>query len=366
MIEKLFRKETKDVKPYVEGKSAEEVKREHGLERIEKLASNENQFGPSPKAMTAMAKELSFCNFYPESMPLELTKKLAKRLGVNTANIAVGSSGESVIRLINLAFINDEDEIIVTDPTFSIYESQAKLLGGKTIKVPFGDDEDFDIDGMLGAVTDKTKLMWLCSPNNPTGNIATQDMINKLVSNLPDHVVLIMDEAYYEYAAVFPDFPSNSTDLINNKDNIIILRTFSKVYGIAGLRIGYIVSSEPIVTMINTLKLTFEINRLAQVAASAALDDENYLHMVTSENKKALKILEDYFDTKGWDYYDSRANFIWVDTETDSKLLFEDLQKKGVIIRPGFLWGWDTWIRVSTGTPEQMEFFTEKMEEILG
>lgn len=366
MIEKLFRKELKNVQPYVQGKPAEEVQREYGLEKIEKLASNENQFGPSPMAVTAMEKELRSCNFYPESVPVELTKKLSKRLDVNAENIAIGSSGESLIRLINLTFIEEGDEVIVADPTFSPYESQAALMGGKTVKIPLKNDGSFDIDGMLNAVTNKTKLIWLCTPNNPTGNIADRSTIDKVVKSLPDHVVLILDEAYYEYAGAFSDYPKDTTGLLGKNDNIIILRTFSKVYGIAGLRIGYVISSAPIVNMINSLKLTFEINRLAQVAATAALDDDEYLDMITAENKDALGFLMNYFDDKGWDYIKSYANFIWVNTGADSKKLFEELQKKGVIIRPGFLWGWDTWIRVSTGRPEQMQFFKEKMEEILG
>lgn len=366
MIEKLFRKELKNVQPYVQGKPAEEVRREYGLDRIEKLASNENQFGPSPMAVKAMEKELRSCNFYPESVPVELAEKLSKRLGVDAANIAIGSSGESLIRLINLTFIEEGDEIIVADPTFSPYESQAALMGGKTVSIPLKDDGSFDIDGMLGAVNDKTKLIWLCTPNNPTGNIVDKSNIEKIVRELPEHVVLVLDEAYYEYASAFSDYPKDNTGLLAQNDSIIILRTFSKVYGIAGLRIGYVISSEPIVNMINSLKLTFEINRLAQVAANAALDDEEYLHMITSENKDALEYLMKYFDEKGWNYIKSYANFIWVDTGADSKQLFEDLQKKGIIIRPGFLWGWKNWIRISTGTREQMEFFKGKMEEILG
>lgn len=369
MIEKLFRKEIKSIKPYVQGKPAEEVKREYGLTRIEKLASNENQFGPSPKAIDAMNAELRNCNYYPESIPVELSEKLSKHLNVPKENIAIGSSGESLIRLINLCFIEEGDEVIMNDPSFSIYESQAALLGGTTTKIPFGENDTFDIDAMLNAITDKTKLIWLCTPNNPTGNIASQDQLDYLISKLPKHVVLVLDEAYYEYASAFDDFPKNNSDLISGKkkkENVIILRTFSKVYGIAGLRIGYIMAVSPVINMINSLKLTFEINRLAQVAASAALDDKNYLNMVITENKNALSYLEEYFKQKGWHYYPSHANFIWVNVETDSKQLFEDLQKKGVIIRPGFLWGWQNWIRLSTGTKEQMEFFVKAMEEILG
>lgn len=365
MITKLFRKELDDVKPYVQGKPAEEVQREYGLNRIEKLASNENQFGPSPKAIEAMRAELNNCNFYPESIPVEVRAKLATKFGVPEANIAVGSSGENLIRLINLAFIENGDEIIVNDPTFSIYENQAALLGGKTVRVPFNEDDSFDIDGMLDAVTDNTKLMWLCTPNNPTGNIATREQIDYLVSKLPDHVVLILDEAYYEYACAFDDYPKTDTDYLKENDNIIIIRTFSKVYGIAALRIGYLFASTPVVNIINSIKMTFEINRLAQVAASAALEDKEYLKMIVTENKKALEYLESYFKEKTWHYYPSHANFIWVDVKTDSKKLFEDLQRMGVIIRPGFLWGWDTWIRISTGTQKQMEFFKEVMEEIL-
>lgn len=364
MGKNIFRKELEQFRPYVQGKPIEAVAREFGLERIEKLASNENQFGPSQKAITAMKKELEQVHFYPESHPYELTEKLAKKLDVKPENLSLGNGGEGLIWTIAMTFLNEGDEVISPFPSFDIYSVSSTLMGANVIKIPLADD-GFDIDEMIEAITPKTKLIYLCTPNNPTGHIASQDEIERVVDALPDHAVLILDEAYYEFASKFDDFPKNSIDLLSRDKNIIILRTFSKVYGIAGVRVGYVITSPEIATKMNTVRQTFGVNRLAQAGAMGALDDDEYLDEVTTRNKEALEFLCSYFDSKGWDYFPSYTNFIWVNIEEDSKLVFEALQQLGVIVRPGYLWGWPTWMRLSTGTEDQMEFFTKMMDKVL-
>lgn len=365
MIEKLFRKKSKHIDTYSHGKSADDVKNEYGIENIIKLGSNENQFGPSPRVIAAMSAELKNCNTYPEVIPVELVSKISHQLNIPSKNIAIGNSGESLIRLISFAFIEDDDEVIVPTPSFFQYSGQAKLFGGNVKSVPLNNDGSYDIEGILNAINNRTKIIWICTPNNPTGSIITQKELDKLVTALPDHVVLVLDEAYYEYATAFDEYNKNESDCIGIKDNIIILRTFSKVHGIAGLRIGYILASEPIVAVINSLKMPFDVNHIANVAAMAALDDKVYFNMVIQENKKALERLSKFFDEKGLNYYQSYSNFIWVDVQLDSAIVFDELQKRGIIVRPGHTWGWDTWIRVSTGTKKQMELFTKMLEEVL-
>ena len=366
MTKSIFRNELSSFKPYVQGKPIEAVRREYGLDRIEKLASNENQFGPSPKAVEAIQNELSELIFYPESYPFELMKELASSLDVNQEQLVVGSGGEGLLWQIAMAFINEGDEIIVSDPTFDVYRISTSILGGVTVKVPLKGLR-FDIDAMLAAVNEKTKLLFLCSPNNPTGHIASQEEIDKLVKELPEDVVLVFDEAYYELAAISEDYPKDNIKVIENRPNTLVLRSFSKTYGLAGVRFGYIITSPEIAGKLALVGPSFKLNRLAIAAARGALADNEYRDWYANKNAEARKMLLDFYETKGWQSFPSYTNFIYTDTGLDSQWFFEELQKRGVIIRPGYLWGeqWRTWFRISTGTPEQMQFFIEKVKEIL-
>lgn len=364
MTESLFRKELAGFKTYVAGKPIEQVRREYGLEHIEKLASNENQYGPSPKAMEAIKAEVENINFYPEAFGYDLVNDIAEYLDVEPENIVIGNGGEGLIWVIAMTFLNAGDEIIVADPSFDIYKISGDLLGAKTIKVPFK-NKKFDFDSMVENINDHTKLIYVCSPNNPTGNIATREELEKFIQRIPNDVVLIMDEAYYEFAEDEPSYPSNNIELIGTRPNTIILRSFSKIYGIAGVRIGYLVTSAGLAVELNKVRQTLGVNRLAQVAARAALKDKEYKDFAVKENKKARDLLIEYFESRGFDHFDSYSNFVWADINADSQKVFEELQKKGVVIRPGSLWGWKNWIRVNTGTMEQMKLFKEKLDEVL-
>jgi histidinol-phosphate aminotransferase len=365
MSKQLYRKEIATFRPYVQGKPVEAVQREYGLERIEKLASNENQFGPSPKALEAIRAELNGLNFYPESHPFDLVNALAARLGVGNDQISIGAGGEGSLWQIAMTFLNEGDEIIVAEPTFDVYRISASLFGAAAVSAPLA-GQRYDIEGMLARLSPRTKIVYLCTPNNPTGHIASRQERDLLLSRLPEDVILVLDEAYYEFAAGSPEYPADSLSLIEARPNVIVVRTFSKIYGIAGLRIGYAVSCAETAGKLNMVRQTFAVNRMAQTAALAALGDLEYRDWIVRENAKALETLKACFDKNKWEYFPSFTNFIWVNTGLDSGRVFEELQKKGVIIRPGRLWGWDAWLRVSTGTEEQMRFFVEKMEEIRG
>jgi len=230
MSKELFRKELAMFKPYVPGKPIEEVKREFGLERIEKLASNENQLGPSPLAMEAIIKAVNEINFYPESTAYELKRELAENLGVMEENLVIGNGGEELLQIIAQTFINEGDEIVVASPSFGIYNTTVSLLGGVIYSVPFKNNK-YDFEGMIKKVNDKTKLLYVCTPNNPTGNIAAASELEYLFENLPEDVVVILDEAYYEFAVSNPDYP-DSIKRLNQRPNTVILRTFSKISGI--------------------------------------------------------------------------------------------------------------------------------------
>ncbi|GHU62629.1 histidinol-phosphate aminotransferase [Clostridia bacterium] len=366
MTKSLFRSELAAFKPYVQGKPIEAVRREYGLDRIEKLASNENQFGPSPLAVKAIEDELGELIFYPESYPFDLMNELAEYLDVPKENICVGSGGEGLLWQIAMTFINPGDEIIVSDPTFDVYRISTSLMGASTVQVPL-DGQRFDIGAMLAAVNERTKIVYLCSPNNPTGHIASSEEIDKLVSGLPDDVVLILDEAYYELAAIADDYPKHNERIPLTRPNTIVLRSHSKTYGLAGVRFGYIITSPDIASRVHMVGPTFKLNRLAIAAARGALRDTEYRDMYVRENAAARDALLAYYKTKGWTSFPSYSNFVWTDTGLDSQRFFEELQRRGVIIRPGFLWGekWKTYFRISTGTPEQMQYFIDKTENVL-
>ena len=366
MAKSIFRTELAAFRPYVQGKPIEAVRREYGLDRIEKLASNENQFGPSPKALEAIKEELPELIFYPESYPFDLMRELTEALGIRQEQLVVGSGGEGLLWQIAMTFINDGDEIVVADPTFDVYRISTSLLGGVTVKVPVKDMR-YDIDAMLVAVNEKTKLFFLCNPNNPTGHIAKQDEIDRIITGLPEDVVLVIDEAYYELASITPDYPRDNIAIIDKRPNTLVLRSFSKTYGLAGIRFGYIITSPEIAGKLSLVGPSFKLNRLAIAAARGALKDAGYRDWYAKENAVARDTLLDYYKTKDWSSFPSYSNFIFTDTKLDSKQFFEELQKRGVIIRPGYLWGeqWKTWFRISTGTPEQMQYFIDKTEEVL-
>jgi histidinol-phosphate aminotransferase len=363
----IFRNELAEFKPYVQGKPIEEVRREYGLDRIEKLASNENQFGPAPKALDAIRDELDELIFYPESYPFDLMNELAAALGVARDQLVLGAGGEGLLWQIALCFVNKGDEIIVADPTFDVYRIATSILGGVTVRIPLAGMR-YDIDAMLASVNERTKLFFLCNPNNPTGHIASRAEIDRIVRALPEDVILVVDEAYYELAAITDDYPRDSIRIIAERPNTLILRSFSKTYGIAGVRFGYAVTSPEIAARLGAVGPSFRVSRLAIAAARGALKDAEYRDWYAKENAAARKTLTDYYATKGWTCFPSYSNFVWTDTGLDSKWFFEELQKRGVIIRPGYLWGdrWKTYFRISTGRPEQMQYFIEKTEEILG
>lgn len=359
MSRSLFRKELAQFHPYVPGKPIEEVKREYGLTEIEKLASNENQLGPSPKAIEAVAKAIKELNFYPEATAIDLKKDLSAYLGVQPENLVIGNGGEELLSIIAQTFINEGDEVVVASPTFGIYSTTTSLLGARVVTVPFK-DKNYDIDGFLQAINDKTKLVYICNPNNPTGSIIAKEDMDKLFQNIPDDVVIILDEAYYEYAAENSEY-TDGLDYLNKRENTVLLRTFSKIYGIAGLRIGYLITSEKIASEMNKAKLTFNVNRLAQEAARGALKDVEHREKTLQNNRNSLKMMEKFFDQMGFDYFKSYANYIFVDVKKHSKTIFEGLMKEGIIVRPGYFWGWDNWIRVSSGTLEQTKKFTSTL-----
>jgi len=360
----IYRKELANLKVYVPGKPVEEVMKEYGLTEITKLASNENPLGPSPKAIEAIQKEASGIHIYPDGVAADLTGKLAEHWSVKPEQIMMGNGGEQVLFLIAQTFINEGDEAIMANPSFALYDITVTLMGGKPVVLPLTKDFKHDFKGFVNAVTDKTKLVYVCNPNNPTGNIMTKEEVNYLADNLPEHVVLVLDEAYFEYAVKNPDY-IDGLEILNRRPNTVILRTFSKVAGLAGLRVGYAISTPEIITEMKKIKGVFNSNRIAQKAAIASLDDQAHIDKTVDLNYQSLGRMKEFFVERGLTYVEPNTNFVFVNIGRDSRVVFEELMKRGVVIRPGFLWGFDDYLRVSTGTMEQTEKFITALGEIL-
>jgi histidinol-phosphate aminotransferase len=349
-IQKFVRKGNLDLKVYIPGKSIEEVQEELGLTEIAKLASNETPLGPSPKAVLAAKKELRNAHLYPEGRCTLLIREMSKKLGIEEEMITFSNGADNCILLIASAFINEGDEIVMGDPSFFVFQTVTKIMGGKPIFVKLK-NHIHDLNAMRERVGKNTKLVFVCNPNNPTGTIVKKAELDKFISQLPDFTILILDEAYFEFASD-KDYP-DGLDYIKQGYNVISLRTFSKIYGIAGLRIGYALGRPEFIAALNRVREPFPVSRVAQVAALAALDDEDYRERVLRNNEEGKAYLYNEFQKLDLPYAPSQTNFVFVDLKNDCERVFQDLLKKGIIIRPGNLWNYHTFVRISVGTMEQ-------------
>lgn len=360
----IFRKELAGLKEYVPGKPIEDVMREYGLKSIVKLASNENPLGPSKKAIQAIKEEAENIHIYPDGAAIELREKLAKKHNLKPEQILIGSGGEQILKLVAHTFVDQGDEVIFAAPSFALYDIMSTHIGAKCHSVPLTEDFKHDFDRFIELVNDRTKIVYVCNPNNPTGNIMTKDEVWDLARKLPDTCILMLDEAYFEYAIHDPNY-MDGLEVLAERPNTVILRTFSKVAGLAGLRVGYAFSSPEIITEMSKIKGVFNANRLAQVAAVASLDDEEHIEKTVKLNTDSLNRMKQYFNKNDMAYVESHTNFIFVDIHMSSKIAYVELQKRGVIIRPGFLWGFENYIRVSSGTIEQTNIFLKALDEVI-
>jgi histidinol-phosphate aminotransferase len=359
----ILREELKNIRGYIPGRSIEEVQEEYGLIEIVKLASNENPMPPSKKVLDAIQKAAMDINIYPDALGDALRKKISKKYGIEADNIVVGNGGMEVILAMAGTIISKGDEIIMPATTFPGFGLKSSLLGGTLVKVPLK-KYDFDLDKMLESITKKTKVIYICNPNNPTGKIIPKDKLKNFIEKVPKNIVVFIDEAYYYYGKKNSEY-LDSVELLENRKNLIILRSFSKSSGLAGLRVGFGFTNKKLAENFRKALGPFTVNKLAQAAAITALDDEEYLEKTVELNYISLGIMEAFFKENNLEYIESNANFIFVNVKRHSKEVFHELMKKGVIVRPGFQWGWDNWIRVSTGTEKQTHTFIEKLKEIL-
>jgi len=353
-----------DVKQYIPGKPIEEVQREVGLKTVIKLASNENCLGPSPKAVAAIKKNISKINRYPDASSFYLRKKLAKSLGVGEDNLIFGNGSDEIIGMAIRTFVDPGDEVVITKPTFLIYEISSQVQGAKIKFVPLAGDLRYDLMKMRGAVTDSTKMVFIANPDNPTGTYITKRELENFLLGLPERVIVFLDEAYFEFAAYDrKDYPRGTNYL--DRPNVIISRTFSKIYGLAGLRIGYAVANPKVIQYMERVRDPFNTSLLAQAAAEAALDDKVFLNKTLRHVAKEKEFLYYAFKKMGLEYAESATNFVVVDTGRDCKSIFNALLRKGVIVRDMKSWGFDTYIRVTVGTREENTKFVKALREVL-
>lgn len=350
--------------PYSPGKPIEEVRRELGLERIVKLASNENPLGPSPKALEAIAKAAQSLHLYPDGAAFELREAICNKFSVKPEQILLGNGSDELLLLLGLVFLGSaEDQIVVGNPSFSRYDATAELAAGQVVRIPLTSDYRHDLPAMLAAVNDKTKMVFVANPNNPTGTIVTRAEFEDFISRLPSHVVCVLDEAYYEFACSAPDYP-NGLDYLSRYPNIVALRTFSKAYGLAGIRIGYGFASAEVVDAVNRARAPFNTNALAQAAAVAALGDTEHLANSVKVNEQGRKQIEEALEAVGARPIRSYGNFVFADLGRSGREMFNLLLHKGVVTRPGDIFGCPSFLRISIGTQEEIAFFAEALRKV--
>lgn len=351
--------------PYSPGKPIAEVKRELGLERVVKLASNENPLGPSPKAVEALKKAAEEAHIYPDGSTHDFRRAVSEKFGVPYDCVIAGNGSDELIHLLGLIFLDSpEDEIVVGYPSFVRYDAAAHLANAKVIQVPLDAEYRHDLAAMAKAVTPNTKLLFIANPNNPTGTIVTKAEVDAFLRDLPPSVTVILDEAYYEFAAHEPDFPC-SVDYVLEGRNVVGLRTLSKTYGLAGIRMGYGFAPAQIADAINRAREPFNVNSLAQVAGIAALDDDGHVQRTVENNRRGLERLAGAFEAVGAKPCPSFANFVFADLGRPARPIFQALLERGIIVRPGDVLGAPTCLRVSVGTEEEIELFVEALNEIM-
>ena len=348
---------------YQPGRPIEEVARELGLERDEviKVASNENPLGPSPLAVEAMKTAVTQSHLYPDGNAFYLKNKLAAKLGVEPANLIFGNGSNEIIEFVSHALLGPGDEIVVSQYCFAIYPLVAMIMGAKVNAVP-AVEHGHDLPAMLEAITPATRIVWVANPNNPTGTMAKPTDVRTLVEQVPDDVLLVMDEAYYE----FLEEPVDLLPLVRSKEkpNLLLMRTFSKIYGLAGLRIGYGIGHPDFVSALEKVRQPFNTNSVAQAGAIAALDDDAHLTSTRSTNAEGLNFFEAVCTDQGIEFVPSYANFLMVRVG-DGQAVFEALQRQGVITRPMGGYGLPEWIRLSIGTPEENKRAAESLNAAL-
>ncbi|WP_417544587.1 histidinol-phosphate transaminase [Marinobacter sp.] len=350
--------------PYQPGKPISELARELGLNPADiiKLASNENPLGPSKKAIAAVQNALTDLCLYPDGNGFDLKQKLSERLGVGADQITLGNGSNDVLEVIARCFADTRSEVVFSQYAFAVYPIVTQAIGAKAVAVP-AKDWGHDLDAMAAAVTERTRLIFVANPNNPTGTVHDADTIEAFLGKIPEGVLVVLDEAYCEYMTGEKD--PDGVELLSRFPNLIVCRTFSKAWGLAALRVGYSVSSPAIADVLNRVRQPFNVNSVALAAATAVLDDEDYLQRSREANSAGLEQLEEAFDQMGLRYIPSSGNFVAVEVGSQAMGVYQALLAHGVIVRPVAGYGMPEHLRVSVGLPAQNEHFIDALSKAL-
>lgn len=354
--------------PYQPGKPISELERELGITHIVKLASNENPLGASPKAIEAVRRGIADIHFYPDGGGFELKSALSRRLGVNPSQITLGNGSNDVLELAARAFLSPQCSAVFSRHAFAVYPIVTQATGAVSLIAPAHDGVrgpryGHDLNAMASLIREDTRLVFIANPNNPTGTYLTAAELRDFLGKAPETAVAVVDEAYFEYVRE-PDYP-NALEWLKEFPNLIVTRTFSKAYGLAGLRVGYAVSSGEIADLLNRVRQPFNVNCLALAAAVEALADEAHLTASVELNRAGLRQLADGFSARGLTFIPSVGNFITVDLNRPAATVYDALLREGVIVRPIANYGMPDHLRVTIGTAEQNVLFLEALDRVL-
>jgi histidinol-phosphate aminotransferase len=355
--------------PYQPGKPIAELERELGVSNIIKLASNENPLGPSPLALDALRREVDALHLYPDGGGFELKAALSARLGVRPSQITLGNGSNDVLELAARAFLSPETAAVFSEHAFAVYPIATQAVGARAKVAPAHDGSrgpryGHDLDAMAALVDADTRLVFIANPNNPTGTYLRREELRGFLARLPGSVLAVVDEAYFEYVSV-PDYP-DALAWLGDFPNLIVTRTFSKAHGLAGLRVGYAVSSAEIADLLNRVRQPFNVNSLGLAAAAAALSDAGHLGRTVALNRAGLAELSSAFEARSLAYIPSVGNFITVDVGRPAAPVYEALLREGVIVRPVANYGLPNHLRVTVGTAEQNRVFLAALDRVLG
>lgn len=360
MIERMAPSRLNSVKPYIPGKPVEEVERELGIRKAIKLASNENPLGPSKKALRAYIKCIRNLHMYPDGGCYYLRKALAKKLGVRETQLTFGTGSNEIIELIIKVF--GYGKAVIGNHSFLIYRVILQVYGAEIIEIPFRGYE-YDVERIIEELKRKPLLVFIDTPNNPTGSIVKKKDLQRIVEELPDETLLVLDEAYHEFVRS-PEYRSGLEYIKEGRENIVVLRTFSKAYGLAGLRIGYGISSDRIAELLNKVRQPFNVTTPSQMAALSALEDEAHVRRTVEVSERGKEFLYREFEKLGLEFNRSYANFVLVKVG-NGKEVFEKLLRKGIIVREMSAYGFPEYIRVSIGKISDMKKFAKALKEVL-
>lgn len=357
-----WKKQLLTLTPYKPGKSIDEVKRQFNLDSIVKLASNENPFGCSKRVFSALQTSQPNMAIYPDGYATSLRESLALSLNVHPEELIFGNGSDEIIQIISRALLGKDVNTVMATPTFPQYRHNA-IIEGADIKEVSLIDGEHDLEGMLSAIDDKTNIVWVCSPNNPTGTYISESTLVGFLDQVPPHVLVVLDEAYYEYV-VAEDY-YDSVNLSKRYQNLIVLRTFSKIYGLAALRVGYGIANPSIIRALEPAREPFNLNSFAQLAARVALEDKEFIEHTKQKTRNGLCQFYEYCKLNGLFYYPSQGNFILIDFKMDADHVYQYLLEKGYIVRSGNSLGFPTSVRITVGTREQNEGLLNAISEFL-